>query len=189
MKKLMIMLAIVGAAVMAQAGAVRWSAVMVQSSGAAYVGGTTQYSAYLYVVSDSVTLDKVTGYLDGGKVADAVAASAAKGVATATSATTPLMNFTSNPAYGSYVSQSVSAFMVIFDAADAADASNYLVAKANGTGDAVLTKTFGTTGDQTFGWNSQAANTAWKTTAVPEPTSGLLLLLGMAGLALKRKRA
>ena len=27
------------------------------------------------------------------------------------------------------------------------------------------------------------------TGAVPEPTSGLLLLLGMAGLALKRKRA
>ena len=26
-------------------------------------------------------------------------------------------------------------------------------------------------------------------TAVPEPTSGLLLLLGVAGLALKRKRA
>ncbi len=26
-------------------------------------------------------------------------------------------------------------------------------------------------------------------TSVPEPTSGLLLLLGMAGLALKRKRA
>ena len=31
--------------------------------------------------------------------------------------------------------------------------------------------------------------TAWSTAAVPEPTSGLLLLLGMAGLALKRKRA
>lgn len=30
---------------------------------------------------------------------------------------------------------------------------------------------------------------AWTTTAVPEPTSGLLLLLGVAGLALKRKRA
>ena len=29
----------------------------------------------------------------------------------------------------------------------------------------------------------------WQTVAVPEPTSGLLLLLGMAGLALKRKRA
>ena len=29
----------------------------------------------------------------------------------------------------------------------------------------------------------------WKTMAVPEPTSGLLLLIGVAGLALKRKRA
>ena len=32
-----------------------------------------------------------------------------------------------------------------------------------------------------------ASSGTW--TAVPEPTSGLLLLLGMAGLALKRKRA
>ena len=32
-----------------------------------------------------------------------------------------------------------------------------------------------------------AAN--WSTMAAPEPTSGLLMLLGMAGLALKRKRA
>ena len=38
-------------------------------------------------------------------------------------------------------------------------------------------------GDATF------ASPGWYTTAVPEPTSGLLLLLGMAGLALKRKRA
>ena len=30
--------------------------------------------------------------------------------------------------------------------------------------------------------------TAWSTAAVPEPTSGLLLL-GMAGLALRRRRA
>ena len=29
----------------------------------------------------------------------------------------------------------------------------------------------------------------WTTAAVPEPTSGLLLLMGLAGLALKRKRA
>jgi hypothetical protein len=42
-----------------------------------------------------------------------------------------------------------------------------------------LSMTFGTQTSNT--WNEMAA--------VPEPTSGLLLLLGVAGLALRRKRA
>ena len=40
-----------------------------------------------------------------------------------------------------------------------------------------------------FGNMATATQTAGNWAAVPEPTSGLLLLLGMAGLALKRKRA
>ena len=43
-----------------------------------------------------------------------------------------------------------------------------------------------TTGNADLGFGSQAGQT-WQ--SVPEPTSGLLLLLGMAGLALCRKRA
>ncbi len=37
--------------------------------------------------------------------------------------------------------------------------------------------------------SSGYSSAGWYTTSVPEPTSGLLLLLGMAGLALKRKIA
>ena len=40
-----------------------------------------------------------------------------------------------------------------------------------------------------FGNMASATQNASNWAAVPEPTSGLLLLLGMAGLALKRKRA
>ena len=48
------------------------------------------------------------------------------------------------------------------------------------------------TGEISLGSNISIANSTLSTatwTAVPEPTSGLLMLLGMAGLALRRKRA
>ena len=42
-------------------------------------------------------------------------------------------------------------------------------------------------GAATVAFGTQAANTTWQ--AVPEPTSGLLMLVGLAGLALRRRRA
>ena len=69
--------------------------------------------------------------------------------------------------------------VLIVDAMDVADAKNYMYIEAPSLDGWANTDT------QTF--NINAAGVEWQ--SVPEPTSGLLLLLGVAGLALKRKRA
>lgn len=83
----------------------------------------------------------------------------------------------------------VSIYAVIYDAATVADAKYYIVSDS-------ASKTVAASGADisiTFGSMSSTAtsnkflNSSW--TAVPEPTSGLLMLLGMAGLALRRRRA
>ena len=76
----------------------------------------------------------------------------------------------------------VSAYVVLFDATNAADAKNYAVTS-------VLTKPVPASGNLQMAWAFSSDTAGWQTTAVPEPTSGLLMLLGMAGLALRRRRA
>ena len=84
----------------------------------------------------------------------------------------------------------VNTFAVIFDTATVTADSNYYVTTASGN---VKTVDPAGTASSSFTVASQSTYTqgnagAW-TAAAPEPTSGLLLLLGVAGLALKRKRA
>ena len=91
--------------------------------------------------------------------------------------------------------ETVSGYFVIFDAASY-DKATYAYLSADVTG---TVNTFGTaTMDPNNigeGWDTYLDATTYHTSnwtavnAVPEPTSGLLLLLGVAGLALKRKRA
>jgi hypothetical protein len=75
---------------------------------------------------------------------------------------------------------------VIYTYTDANDQQWYIanIGKANVTGTGTITA--GNLGNA-FGGTAGGTIGAW--TAVPEPTSGLLLLLGIAGLALRRKHA
>jgi len=84
------------------------------------------------------------------------------------------------------------AFAVIL--ADDADGNSYMFQSANknATGSDVGTATlqFNISSTTLKDITTTGTGAGWyMTKAVPEPTSGLLLLLGMAGLALKRKRA
>ena len=86
--------------------------------------------------------------------------------------------------YGNSVD--ITSYYVVFNASTIAAATQaYISATDVGT-----TGAAGQAASFAFDASATASASNWASTAaVPEPTSGLLLLLGMAGLALKRKRA
>ena len=82
----------------------------------------------------------------------------------------------------------VKIFAVIVDDDTFGDDVKYVITTTSGN---VKTPAAGTSNNAGFSLDGAAATASasnW-TAAAPEPTSGLLLLLGVAGLALKRKRA
>ena len=193
MKKLMIAAAIVCAAVVSQAASMQWNALMIKSdkTGSANASG---YSAYSFLASatagSEATLAKVTSIAaitallaDDGNVNDVIAKALNKGAVN--NGLLSIAKYTDDK-WDNTTSQST--FAIIFNNADATKATEFLVVPAGGMATAV---TFtDKDNSKTVAFGSQASNLGWTAVAaVPEPTSGLLLLLGIAGLALKRKRA
>ena len=191
MRKLIIACVAVAITTVVQAASVSWTISNVYSpsdSSAKVATGTM--SAWLFVTANTTdvsgvpvtTLAAVQSVLDSGDLTGLSSLAAAHGTNSADG------GFTGATGLDGFSSGSLTAFAVVVDSTDLASAQNYFLA----SGGAEKTATFtSATGAKMLAFGSQATITqaAGGWAAVPEPTSGLLILLGMAGLALKRKVA
>ena len=185
----MIALGVVALAAMTQAASVKWNSGTVKAAsnadGTSGTANATSYTAYLY------TFDTLAAYnaAVATDVATLYSTYVGKVAATATASAKPngQANITqSGLADGSSTDPVTVYGMVLY--VDTATAATY-----DGV-DAFVKAGFSTgmyqdtTGLQFSNMGTQQAN--WTAVGnVPEPTSGLLMLLGMAGLALRRRRA
>ena len=179
MKKLMFALAAVAMGFAAQAGAVSWSMTNV------YLGNTTDLAegciAYLLTGSDLSAPGSSITDVDSAKAF--VAANNTYGGSAIGDSTGKF----SVEGYGTYGAADTTVYAIVFNAATIDDATQFYVSKSakdlsipgSGTGQVAL-------GTQKT--NSQSAAN-WHAMGVPEPTSGLLMLVGLGALALRRRRA
>ena len=183
MKKLMFALAAVAMGFAAQAGTVSWSMTNV------YLGNTTDLASgcigYLLVGSDlSAPVSAITD-------ADSAKAFVAANNTYGGSAIGDASGKFSVSGYGDYASAAgVSVYGIVFNAATIDDATQFYISKSAKTFDVPGSGE----GNVTLGTqktNSQAAANwhAMGSAPIPEPTSGLLMLVGLGALALRRRRA
>jgi len=183
MKKLMIALAAVAVATVSQAASINWGGAISLPDGATEVAAGT--SAYL-VYSASTFSDTGSLKFDGTdlKSGDSTLASTVSSyVITADDAAGWSFSSTYDRA-----GKDVNGFYAIL-VGDAVDANNYSFYSFEVTGTTAQSTAVDGIGGHNWDPDYLTQGGYTVTGAVPEPTSGLLLLLGMAGLALRRRRA
>jgi len=183
MKKLIVAALAIASAVVVNAASVNWSmanGVLAPSpDGSASSGRASYYTMLIFTDSQASAVDSAIAagnFTSLGTLAKSTYQAAKAGT------------------FGGTVSgltgTSATLFAVVFDTYSTtetiADAGYY---HKTGT---VTQNTFDPTGSDpatTAVFTSTQMTGTWTATSVPEPTSGVMLLLGMAGLALRRRRA
>ena len=185
MKKLMIAAAIVCAAVMSQAASFNWKVTNIKDdAGTAKVGAGTYYVMCFAADSAGNTLGTDISIADASALAAAGKISDLATKANFAGTNTGLGTYTSSLTGNSFTTgDSVKIFAIVFNDDVPSDATKYQIVSAT------TDYTFVDAAEEKALTVSMASGTWNNISAVPEPTSGLLLLLGVAGLALKRKRA
>ena len=185
MKKIMIALAAVSMAVAAHAASAPWKATITNI----YTGNSTdKFAGSVYIMDAALySMEDVYNNFAKSEGAWTAATLGTSAAATITAANGAAANKTFE--YGTGGSNYD--FYAVVVNGDNLYFSNLLEDKAASTSATATTLAFGTQAagsklPATAGFQGAGA---WSAVAVPEPTSGLLMLVGLAGLALRRKRA
>ena len=182
MKKLVFMLAAAVAVVSVQAASVNWTCTNVKD------GSGNPISGVAYFINAATLSQSDFKALNGAAAFN----TALSGMYNYTPATAGKYTIASteaveNSALGLADATAYNVYLAVFDTTTITDSSKYYLT------DVLELTTFSGTNTQQIKFGSQStasqAAGAWTSVNVPEPTSGLLMLVGLAGLALRRRRA
>ena len=191
MKKLIMMIVVVATAIAANAATVSWMA----TKGYLYEAGTTTKvtsgDAYLMFVTASYTQSDLVAAFAGaeGDTSATLAAMTASG-ALATGAGSVGSNARISGTSTYDISSDMTAYIVVFKGDNMFITDTSAAIYDSVTGEATVTAIPAMSNpSKAAALNAADGYTGAGWYAVPEPTSGLLMLVGLAGLALRRRRA